>query len=141
MVKLSKENIKLIIGMILLIISFLTISVFNYYYIRDNTNFFSQAESSMSTKGQVIDQNIMPLLISGIILFGIVSFLVKGMWKYFFSFLFDMLLLPMAAVTFLIGLFVPNIALNLRLGLIIAAFVIYISVDIARKHYEGEKRF
>ncbi|MCX5698649.1 MAG: hypothetical protein NTX01_02995 [Candidatus Omnitrophica bacterium] len=139
MPKLSIDTITSIIGKILLIISMIMVSVFAYYYLKNNTNFFTQAELLIGANGQLIDGKLILLLSSSIILFGLSMFLIDGFWRIFWNFLWDFLINSIALALFLIGVFSSYSKLNFKLALIVGAFIIYFTVEKAKEYFKEKK--
>ncbi len=117
---------------IILILSFLLVSVGGYLYLINYTNFISQGLSLIEGINQSINPWIMWAFSLGLILFGVFLFTSKRFGEILWIFFIDGLQLVSGALLVL-GLFVPYV-IQFRLGLIISAFIIYFVSHIAREN-------
>ena len=129
------ERIKLIeiIKVLLLLISFVLISITSYFYLINYTNFQSQGLALIEGKEQLINSLILGGFSLGLILFGIFLMVSRRFLEILVMFLIDSLTIISGALLIL-GLFVPY-KFNFKIALIISSFIIYFAFYIAKEFY------
>ena len=127
----EKKRLKKI-QVVLLLLSFLLITISSYFYLIKYTNFVYQGLSLIVGKDQTISSWIMWGFSIGLLLFGIFLSTSRRFLEVLWVFFIDGLTLVSGALLIL-GLFVPY-RMSFRLGLIISAFIIYFVSYIAREN-------